>query len=100
MTVLSASMHEAPYVLDGLMHHSTSLNIAEHYANAGDATDHVFALFALLGFRFCARLCDFPDRRLTSAAALANYLLFVSLKAGHVARSIMLKKPAAYERQN
>ena len=28
------------------------MNIAEHYTDTGGATDHVFALCALLGFRF------------------------------------------------
>lgn len=124
VTVLSASMHEAPYVLDGLLHHGTSMNIAEHYTDTGGATDHVFALCAMLGFRFCPRLRDFPDRRLAPIAALANYpsiasllgkriradiirehwdevlRLVASLKIGHVAPSTMLKKLAAYERQN
>lgn len=124
VTVLSASMHEAPYVLDGLLHHGTSLDIAEHYTDTGGVTDHVFALCAMLGFRFCPRLRDFPDRRLNSIAAPASYTgiaslfgkrikvdvirehwdevlrLVASLKAGHVAPSTMLRKLAAYERQN
>ena len=124
VTVLSASMHEAPYVLDGLLHHGTSLAIAEHYTDTGGATDHVFALCAMLGFRFCPRLRDFPDRRLASITAPATHpgmaslfgkrikadvirehwdevlRLVASLKAGHVAPSTMLRKLAAYERQN
>lgn len=124
VTVLSASMHEAPYVLDGLLHHGTSLDIAEHYTDTGGATDHVFALCAMLGFRFCPRLRDFSDRRLASIAAPASFAgiaslfgkrikvdvirehwdealrLVASLKAGHVAPSTMLRKLAAYERQN
>ena len=123
VTVLSASMHEAPYVLDGLLHHGTSLDIAEHYTDTGGATDHVFALCARFGLRFCPRLRDFPDRRLASVAAPANYSgiavrypnqsrrdprehwdevlrLVASLQAGHVAPSTMLWKLAAYERQN
>lgn len=43
-------MHEALYVLDGLLHHGTSLDIAEHCTDTGGATDHVFALCAMLGF--------------------------------------------------
>ena len=81
VTVLSASMHEALYVLDGLLHHGTSLNIAEHYIDTGGVTDHVFALCAMLGFRFCPRLRDFPDRRLASIAALAAYPSIASLLA-------------------
>jgi TnpA family transposase len=42
--VISAATHEAPHVLDGLLHHGTNLNIAEHYTDTGGATDHVFAL--------------------------------------------------------
>lgn len=78
-TVLSASMHEAPYVLDGLLHHGTSLTIAEHYTDTGGATDHVFALCAMLGFRFCPRLRDFPDRRLASVAGPVGYPAISSL---------------------
>ena len=78
----------------------------------------------MLGFRFCPRLRDFPDRRLISIAPPAAYpalapllgkkvradvvrehwgeilRLVASLKAGHAAPSTMLKKLAAYERQN
>lgn len=122
--VISASTHEAPYVLDGLLHHGSSLLLAEHYTDTGGATDHVFALCAMLGFRFCPRLRDFPDRRLASIGptsaypALASLMgkriradvvrehwgdilrLVASLKAGHAMPSVMLKKLAAYERQN
>ena len=122
--VISASTHEAPYVLDGLLHHGTSLALAEHYTDTGGATDHVFALCAMLGFRFCPRLRDFPDRRLTCVAPSTAYptlapllgkriradvvrehwgellRLVASLKAGQAVPSVMLKKLAAYERQN
>ncbi len=122
--VLSAATHEAPYVLDGLLHHGTNLSIAEHYTDTGGATDHVFALCAMLGFRFCPRLRDFPDRRLIPIEHPAGYpeiapllgkrirtdvirehwddvmRLVASLKTGHVAPSVMLRKLSAYERQN
>lgn len=91
---------------------------------AGGATDHVFALCALLGFRFCPQLRDFPDRRLIPMGPPSGYpsiasllgkrirteiireqwsdllRLVGSIKAGHVAPSVMLRKLAAYERQN
>lgn len=122
--VISAATHEAPYVLDGLLHHGSNLSIMEHYTDTGGATDHVFALCAMLGFRFCPRLRDFPDRRLISIEPSPTYptiapllgkrirtdvirehwddvmRLVASLKAGHVAPSVMLRKLAAYERQN
>lgn len=122
--VISAATHEAPYVLDGLLHHGSHLGITEHYTDTGGATDHVFALCAMLDFRFCPRLRDFPDRRLIPIELPATYpdiapllgkrirvdiirehwddviRLVASLKAGHVAPSVMLRKLAAYERQN
>ena len=122
--VISAATHEAPYVLDGLLHHGTSLAIDTHYTDTGGATDHLFALCRMLGYRFCPRLRDFPDRRLASFAPASHYgslktimgkrvkidvirehwdevvRLVASLKAGVVQPSAMLRKLAAYERQN
>ncbi|CAO3383320.1 Tn3 family transposase [Azospirillum argentinense] len=122
--VISAATHEAPYVLDGLLHHGTSLKIDTHYVDTGGVSHHVFILCALLGFRFCPRLRDFPDRKLASIAPPGSYKellpllgrrikvdvirehwdevvrLVASLKTGAVAPSTMLKKLAAYERQN
>jgi Tn3 transposase DDE domain len=71
--VMSATNHEAPYVLDGLMHHGTALRIDTHYVDTGGASDHVFALCAMLGFRFCPRLRDFPDRKLACIALPVTY---------------------------
>lgn len=122
--VISAAAHEAPYVLDGLLHHGTGLKIDTHYVDTGGTSDHVFILAAMLGFRFCLRLRDFPERRLASIEPPNCYpdlqpllgrrvkvdvirehwndvvRLVASLKAGTVAPSAMLKKLAAYERQN
>ena len=124
VNIISAATHEAPYVLDGLTSHGTDLNIKEHYTDTGGATDHVFALCAMLGFRFCPRLRDFQDRRLLPIGPASEYpflapllgkrirtdiireqwgdvlRLVGSIKAGHVAPSVMLRKLAAYERQN
>jgi len=122
--VISAATHEAPYVLDGLLHHGTGLAIDTHYTDTGGATDHLFALCRMLGYRFCPRLRDFPDRRLASFEPVSHYpslksimgkrvkvdvirdhwdevvRLVASLRAGTVLPSAMLRKLAAYERQN
>lgn len=122
---ISATDHEAPFVLDGLMHHGTRLKIDAHYTDTGGASDHVFILCRMLGFRFCPRLRDFPDRRLASIELPTSYgelmqplfgrriktdvirenwddamRLVASLQAGVIAPSVMLKKLAAYPRQN
>ena len=122
--LISAATHEAPYVLDGLLNHGTSLKIDTHYVDTGGVSDHVFIICAMLGFRFCPRLRDFPDRKLASIEPPGTYpdlqpllgrrikvdvirehwdgivRLIASLKAGTVAPSALLKKLAAYERQN
>lgn len=122
--VLSATMSEAPHVLDGLLHHGTALTIKEHYTDTGGANDHVFALCHLLGFRFVPRLRDFQDYRLGAIDNPAAYKgieslfgrpiridvirdhwheiirLAASVKAGTVAPSVILKKLGAFPRQN
>ena len=122
--VISAATHEAPYVLDGLLHHGSGLEIGTHYTDTGGATDHVFALCHMLGYRFCPRLRDFPDRRFAIFEPASLYpslkplmggrvkadvirahwddiiQLVASLQAGTVQPSAMLRKLAAYERQN
>ena len=122
--VMSATSHEAPYVLDGLMHHGTGLRIGTHYTDTGGASDHVFILCAMLGFRFCPRLRDLPDRKLATLEPAAAYKdlapligrrvkvevirehwdeilrLVASLQAGTVLPSAMLKRLAAFQRQN
>jgi TnpA family transposase len=122
--VMSATSHEAPYVLDGLMHHGTALRIGTHYTDTGGASDHVFILCTLLGFRFCPRLRDFPDRKFACIDPAVTYKdlqplfgrrirtdvirehwdevlrLVASLQAGTVLPSAMLKRLAAFQRQN
>ena len=62
--VIAATASEAPHVLDGLLNHQSGLRIEEHYTDTGGATDHVFGLCHVLGFRFAPRMRDIKDRRL------------------------------------
>jgi TnpA family transposase len=122
--VIAATASEAPHVLDGLLYHQTGLQIAEHYTDTGGATDHIFALCHLLGFRFAPRLRDIRDRRLyllpgviadpviaplvggtidvTHTQAHWDELLRLatSIRAGTVTASAMLRRLAAFPRQN
>ena len=119
--VLSATMSEAPYVLDGLHHHAhqTDLRIAEHYTDTAGATDHVFGLCHLLGYGFAPRIKDLKDRKLytidkpsaypllepligdtVETPAIANQWgellrLKASIQAGVVVPSVILRKLAA-----
>jgi TnpA family transposase len=60
---ISPTESEAAYVLDGLFDHDTALDIREHFTDTGGASDHVFALFALIGKRFSPRLRNLGDRK-------------------------------------
>ena len=117
-------LSEAAHVLDGLMHRESSIDIHEHYTDTAGAIDHVFGLCHLLGFRFAPRIRDLTDRRLYVVDARARYQalgpviggtldlrgpaenwdevlrMAASIKAGTVAPSAILRRLAAYPRQN
>ena len=61
---IPATVNEAPYILDGLLMTDAGQKIREQYADTGGFTDHVFAVTALLGFQFIARIRDLPSKRL------------------------------------
>ena len=122
--VIAANASEAAHVLDGLMHHESSIDIREHYTDTAGAIDHVFGLCHLLGFRFAPRIRDLADRRVyvvdarTTYRALAPIIggtidlriiadnwdeilrLAASIKVGTVTPSVILRRLAAYPRQN
>ena len=122
--VIAANASEAAHVLDGLMHHESSIDIREHYTDTAGAIDHVFGLCHLLGFHFAPRIRDLADRRLhivgvrTAYKALDPLIggaidvhviaenwdeilrLAASIKAGTVGPSAILRRLAAYPRQN
>src|ERR1035437_4533228 len=62
--VIRVTASEAAHVLDALLYHESELKIEEHYTDTAGATEHVFALCHLLGFRFVPRIRNLSDRRL------------------------------------
>jgi TnpA family transposase len=122
--VIAASAHEAPHVLDGLLYHESSLVIDEHYTDTGGFSDHIFAVCRPLGFRYAPRIRDLKEKRLYTipgvivpaelAPLLAVHInmkaihdhwqdiprLVMSIKTGTVTASVILRKLAAYPRQN
>jgi TnpA family transposase len=122
--VIAANAAEAAHVLDGLMHHESSLDIREHYTDTAGAIDHVFGLCHLLGIRFAPRIRDLADRRLYIIGLRSAYKaldpliggtidprviadnweeilrMAASIKAGTVTPSAILRRLAAYPRQN
>src|SRR5277367_3440824 len=122
--VIAANASEAAHILDGLLHHECSLEIREHYTDTAGAIEHVFGLCHLTGFRFAPRIRDLADRRLYTADSRAAYSaltpmiggtvdfriigenwdetlrLAASIKAGTVAPSALMRRLAAYPKQN
>ena len=122
--VIGATAGEAPFVLDGLVGNPAGFDPLVHHVDTGGVSDHVFALFHLLGLVFAPRLRDFPDRRLTcfdrpgrwpALAAImgkpvnaelvnAHWTDIVRLAAGikdlSLKPSAMLRKLGAYRQQN
>jgi TnpA family transposase len=120
--VIAATANEAPHVLDGLLYHQSSLVINEHYTDTGGFSDHVFAMCRLLGFRFAPRIRDLKEKRLyllpgmppefaslvagtIGVRAISDHWfellrLAMSIKTGTVTASVILRKLAAYPRQN
>ena len=122
--VIAATANEAPHVLDGLLYHRSSLVLNEHYTDTGGFSDHVFAMCRLLGFRFAPRFRDLKEKRLyllpgmtvpPELASLATGVIHIrgvsdhwsellrlamSIKTGTVTASVILRKLAAYPRQN
>jgi TnpA family transposase len=71
MRVIPSTVHEAPYILDGLTMNDTGRRIKEHYADTGGFTDHVFAVSALLGYEFAPRLRNLTNLRLYGMAGVS-----------------------------
>lgn len=61
---IPATVNEAPYILDGLLMNEVGRKIKEQYVDTGGFTDHVFAVTALLSYRFIPRIRDLPSKRL------------------------------------
>ena len=61
---IPATVNEAPYILDGLLMNEVGKKIKEQYADTGGFTDNVFAVTALLSYRFIPRIRYLPSKRL------------------------------------
>lgn len=122
--VINANVRDATHVLDGLLYHESQLRIEEHYTDTAGFTDQVFALCHLLGYSFAPRIADLAEKRLYVPGkagqwpALAPLIggslnqrlieqqfgealrLAASIRQGTVTASLILRKLAAYPRQN
>jgi len=113
------------HVIDALCSHETDLNIQEHFVDTNGFTTHVFALCAMLGFRFAPRIRDVLVQRLYTVGppeddygaveqllrGRANQRLIAenwdevlrvaaSIRHGTVSAALIMRKLAASQRQN
>jgi len=122
--VISTNESEAWYVIDGLCNHETEFNIREHATDTGGSSEHVFGMCALLGFRFTPRLAAPLTRQLWTIGKPPSYgpldpllkgrvstrlimehweevkHLAGSIRHGATPASVLMRKLAAYPRQN
>jgi len=71
--VIPGTLHDSPYVLDGLMENQTSLEPKQLMTDTAGYSDIVFALFWLLGFQFSPRLADIGESRFWRLDRAADY---------------------------
>jgi Tn3 transposase DDE domain-containing protein len=71
--VIPGTLHDSPYVLDGLMENQTSLEPKQLITDTAGYSDIVFALFWLLGYQFSPRLADIGESRFWRLDRTANY---------------------------
>lgn len=62
--LISTNDREALYVLDGLNNHESDIAIKEHFTDTNGFSEHLFALSALLGYRFAPRIKNVLGQRL------------------------------------
>ncbi|MEM8183467.1 Tn3 family transposase [Morganella morganii subsp. sibonii] len=122
--MIQASESEAPYVLDGLLHNESSVEIHEHATDTAGATETTFSMFHSFGYRLIPRIRNLGSRRLFVITPSEEYSpldaliagrarmdvieqhwdevlrLKASIGAGLVPPSVILKKLAASPRQN
>ncbi len=122
--VISTNDREALYVIDTLCHHETELTIREHYTDTAGYTEHVFGLCMFLDFHFAPRIKGILDQRLSIPSGVivppeleslvggrVRTRLIVehwdelrrvaaSIQQGTVSAALLMRKLAAYPRQN
>ena len=118
---------DAAFVLDGLLYNESELDLDEHYTDTHGYTEINFAAFAMLGRRFCPRIRGIQHQRIyridreRDYGALASLVgradrtleleliaeqwdrmgqFYASLRSGHVAASVALKRLVAFSPTN
>ncbi|HEL8025933.1 TPA: Tn3 family transposase, partial [Escherichia coli] len=80
--MIQASESEAPYVLDGLLHNESSVEIHEHATDTAGATETTFSMFPSFGYRLIPRIRNLGSRRLYVISPSEEYKPLDALIAG------------------
>ena len=113
--VITGTLRDSLYLLDGMQDQQTSLDIQEIMTDTAGASEIIFALFWLLGYQFSPRLADVGGARFWRIDSKADYGILndvsnhkiseasirkhwedilrvaVSLKLGHVSASDLIR---------
>lgn len=113
--VITGTLRDSLYLLDGMQDQQTSLDIKEIMTDTAGASEIIFALFWLLGYQFSPRLADVGGARFWRIDTKADYgslndisnhkineasirkhwedilRIAVSLKLGHVSASDLIR---------
>jgi len=71
--VIPGTVHEGPYLLEGLLEQQTQLQPIEMMADTAAYSDIIFGLFHLLGYQFSPRLADIGAARFWRIDPRADY---------------------------
>lgn len=71
--MIQVSESEDPYVLDGLLHNESSLEIHEYAIDTAGAIETTFSMFHFFGYRLIPRICNLGSRRLCVITPSEDY---------------------------
>jgi TnpA family transposase len=89
--VIPGTLHDSPYVLDGLLEHQTELQPRQLMTDSAGYSDIVFGLFWLLGFQFSPRLAELGDARFWRIDPKANYGVLNGLARHRVKTALIIQ---------
>ena len=71
--LIPGTLHEAPFLLEGLLEQQTSLRPVEIISDTAGYSDVIFGLFWILGYQFSPRLADIGGARFWRLNAATDY---------------------------
>lgn len=87
--VIPGTLHDSPYVLDGLLEQQTELQPRQLMTDSAGYSDIIFGLFWLLGFQFSPRLAELGETRFWRIDPKANYGMLNGL-ARHRVKTVLI----------